>query len=1358
MAAGDTTLEQTLGLMTGIVEITRDASRAANALKTIGQRIRTVSEDGESYVAKLQSSFDKYGITVDIVNRKTGEMESTYNILKGIAAQWDNLNDAQKQEIGELAAGKQRITDFNALMQNFGTTLNAVEAAENSMGSASKENERAMDSLQGKIQELKSAFVTLATNTINSQTVKSIVSLGTTMLKFANSDVGQVIIKVIGLATALKTASKAISALGKFTGISSAMKSATTAFSEASAGAVGFTATLKGTAAATKSLTVALLSNPLFWGTVAITAVTGIINKYEELQQKKLDLVSSTQEEVNSINDESKELENFSNEMKNAYESSDTLKEKKDTLKTYQQQLIDKYGDEITTLTDVKNANDLLNKSYDETVNVLKQVEEGLLDKQVAALNENKTSRDELLKTETTNILISKKQLESIASNEKEYSALISLLEDSARSAGMLFSTNKAGDKVLAGNAEALVDFYNKVENGITSLNDSSQTAWGEMKNHSEFMFKSLEEDYNKFSESAKQADELEYKSFIKNHQDEFNTYKDLLEKRQKLIEQYNSSKTNVERQKIIEEINKMQPDVIDAYSKLFTQAKLGAVQGLKDTFGEDSFKLPNLADFSGISDISASGIDNLMTKLEKTTGLTENLKKQIVDMRQKIEASGNTTALESYDKQLSDLGITVNDSAVYWQKLRDTVKNTDDYFEAASGIWKTLKDEGVDITDEAITGMVEKLLSGETSFSDFFDFLEEKVKDAGGNISDTVDQTINSVNESLENSNKSIDSIQSAIETLDAAVYEYNNNGYITIDTLQSLLQLGGDYTSMLEYTNGTLQLSAEGHAQLEQKMQEELQTSITLAAYNELVALAAKKTGDEANSSSGYVAQMSEALKNAGNNASVSAQQFFQAAQGMAALRGESIEGLSQEQIQGVYDKYSKISLSANTIAKKSVSSIGTGKSKSYTSGKGTSGKKGSSSKSTKDTWKEEFESKYKALQHELNMEQITEEQYTDELESLYKKYFSNKTKYAEEYNKYEEEVYKKRKEIVKDAFQKELDELDHKQTMNMISERDYTDEVEKLYKKYFANRKEFLDEYTKYEEKVYESRASYLKEDYDAAISVATNVIDKQISELEKQKSALEKVNDETDKAIELEKLKNDLYNAQNQKNIRTYYAGLGWVWEADKEAISDAEKALKDFEVEQKTDEIDKQIDSLNELKDNWSSIASDYESQQDRINAAVKFGSDFEQKVLSGRLDYLKSFVQSYNYEMDKLNPLTGAQQYAKSQLTPNSSYANGTTSAIGGLSLVGEKGAELRVLNQGDGIIPAELTENLMKWGTIDPINMVKAGGIPLANNNNNTSNNMNFNISNLTLPNVSDSNSFISGLRQYATTHNKRG
>lgn len=52
-------------------------------------------------------------------------------------------------------------------------------------------------------------------------------------------------------------------------------------------------------------------------------------------------------------------------------------------------------------------------------------------------------------------------------------------------------------------------------------------------------------------------------------------------------------------------------------------------------------------------------------------------------------------------------------------------------------------------------------------------------------------------------------------------------------------------------------------------------------------------------------------------------------------------------------------------------------------------------------------------------------------------------------------------------------------------------------------------------------------------------------------------------------------------------------------------------------------------------------------------------------------------------------------------------YAKGTTSASGGLSLVGEEGAELRVLNSGDGIIPADVTKNLWSWGNITPAQMI---------------------------------------------------
>lgn len=119
MAESNTTYEQTLGLLTATTEITRNADKSATALKTISQRLRGVGDDIEStsgYVAKLQSAFDSLDIDIDIL-KDNGEMASTYEILKAMAERWNDLSDAQRQYIGELAAGKNRITELNALMR-----------------------------------------------------------------------------------------------------------------------------------------------------------------------------------------------------------------------------------------------------------------------------------------------------------------------------------------------------------------------------------------------------------------------------------------------------------------------------------------------------------------------------------------------------------------------------------------------------------------------------------------------------------------------------------------------------------------------------------------------------------------------------------------------------------------------------------------------------------------------------------------------------------------------------------------------------------------------------------------------------------------------------------------------------------------------------------------------------------------------------------------------------------------------------------------------------------------------------------------------------------------------------------------
>ena len=65
-------------------------------------------------------------------------------------------------------------------------------------------------------------------------------------------------------------------------------------------------------------------------------------------------------------------------------------------------------------------------------------------------------------------------------------------------------------------------------------------------------------------------------------------------------------------------------------------------------------------------------------------------------------------------------------------------------------------------------------------------------------------------------------------------------------------------------------------------------------------------------------------------------------------------------------------------------------------------------------------------------------------------------------------------------------------------------------------------------------------------------------------------------------------------------------------------------------------------------------------------------------------------------------------------------YASGTTSAFGGASIVGERGAELRMLNRGDGIVTAGATKGLEALGNAigsNPLQFIKDAGQMLMKN-----------------------------------------
>ena len=163
--------------------------------------------------------------------------------------------------------------------------------------------------------------------------------------------------------------------------------------------------------------------------------------------------------------------------------------------------------------------------------------------------------------------------------------------------------------------------------------------------------------------------------------------------------------------------------------------------------------------------------------------------------------------------------------------------------------------------------------------------------------------------------------------------------------------------------------------------------------------------------------------------------------------------------------------------------------------------------------------------------------------------------------------------------------------------------------------------------------------------------------------------------------------------------------------------------------------------LSEAKDEyWQHEEEIYKYQNQSLEDQIKLEeklSDLakakENRVLAfsgGRFQYLQN-----------LDAIAKAQREVD-QLTGK--YANGTTNARGGLSLVGENGPEMRVLGHGDGIIPAEATKNLMALSSLNIKDTLSNIGRAIVTN-------YSFDISRLELPSVANAGEFLDGLKNLA-------
>ena len=286
------------------------------------------------------------------------------------------------------------------------------------------------------------------------------------------------------------------------------------------------------------------------------------------------------------------------------------------------------------------------------------------------------------------------------------------------------------------------------------------------------------------------------------------------------------------------------------------------------------------------------------------------------------------------------------------------------------------------------------------------------------------------------------------------------------------------------------------------------------------------------------------------------------------------------------------------------------------------------------------------------------------------------------------------------IKKEFEAWLKAKKHALAMDEITEEEYYRELEKMNDKYFKGKQEYQDEYWKYQEQIY----SWEKKQEEERIKAA------------------EKAAEEAKKAYENEFASwlkaQDHALAMDEITQEEYYEAL--------EAMND--QYFKDKEeYQEKYWQYEEKIYAWRKKQEEEEAKAQE-QALKDQIALEKKLND-----LAKAKASRVKVFQDGqFRYVSDR-DALAKAQEAL-------SGYASGTYSASGGLSLVGENGAEMRVLNKGDGILPSNITKNLWAWGSIDPSSF-----------NGNGSDIYNFDINNLSLPDVQDANGFVTGLKSYA-------
>lgn len=638
-----------------------------------------------------------------------------------------------------------------------------------------------------------------------------------------------------------------------------------------------------------------------------------------------------------------------------------------------------------------------------------------------------------------------------------------------------------------------------------------------------------------------------------------------------------------------------------------------------------------------------AGGIDVVAASFSSSTAATDEYAKTVSEMQDLADLSkifGNwedasDEAKESIDKLLSLTGDEFR--AQFEEKFGGLSDEVQDFLSSVFQI------DGIDSSQIfEFFGSIGEIAQ---EFVNESERVSESYSEAADNLSTAFGKSLDGVSGNIDSAKElstAMTAVKATYDDLTAAMEEQNNTGEISLQTYLSLIEKNSKYAEVLEIDeNGAIHLATDARKKMvmtqiqaiQTSIQEEInlkQSQLAMYKFRGTLAVLSQAISDDAIKPSIKFTAVLNVLKQAlaqikaGKFTTMNFSNMFESeVNKMLAQAGKSSSDYNNKYADNVKNLQSEISqlekYKANVGRIQNVGDFDT-----YYSG-GSSKSKSSSNDPRLKAWNEMLAVK----KHQLEMDQITEEQYYAWLEANYKKQLNSQKKYAEEWRKYEEEIYKWKKQKRLDDWNEAVDLKKHELEMGKIDEGEYYAWLAANYKKYLNDKTKYAEEWRKNEEEIHKFEEQQAKDSQDALEDLIDLRIDMLKQEKNNEKDVLKErqdnVKDFYDKQRDLLKEHYDQIDKEEErrekrKKVTDIQAELLEL-EADdsveaqkrrlelEESLSGAKKDLNDFERDEELDKAEKMYDDLEEMQTQY------YEKQIEAIEDYLDNAYELRQQAI-----------------------------------------------------------------------------------------------------------------------------------------------